>query len=175
MFCLDLKVTYEDGSEQTFSSDTDWKTSSGSLIFNSIYTAEHHNAQLEQKGWNTFGFDDQKWKKSIVNSAPSNNIVAQALHPIKQTLEIQPIKMRKISPQKYIFDLGRNIAGISRIKVKGETGTELRVTHSELLDEKGEIDLSNIIVHYRPTDDRDPFQTDIYTSAVKGQKLLPQV
>ena len=41
MFCLDLKVIYEDGSEQTFSSDTDWKTSSGSLIFNSIYTAEH--------------------------------------------------------------------------------------------------------------------------------------
>jgi alpha-L-rhamnosidase len=172
MFCLDLKVTYEDGSEQTFSSDTDWKNSSGSLIFNSIYTAEHHNAQLEQKGWNTFGFDDQKWKKSIVTSAPSNNIVAQALHPIKQTLEIQPIKMRKISPQKYIFDLGRNIAGISRIKVKGETATELRVTHSELLNEKGEIDLSNIIVHYRPTDDRDPFQTDIYTLSGEGTETF---
>ncbi len=71
--------------------------------------------------------------------------------------------MNKISPQQYIFDLGRNIAGISKIKVNGEPGTVLRVTHSELLDDNGEIDLSNIIVHYRPTDDSDPFQTDIYT------------
>jgi len=168
MFCLDLKVTYEDDSEQTISSDTDWKTSTGSLIFNSIYTAEHQNAQLEQKGWNTFSFDDEKWKKSIVTSAPSNNIVAQALHPIRYTTEIQPIKMQKINSQKYIFDLGRNIAGISRIKVKGKAGTVLRVTHSELLDKKGEIDLSNIIVHYRPTNDRDPFQTDIYTLSGEG-------
>lgn len=168
MFCLDLKVNYEDGSEQTFSSVTDWKTSSGGLVFNSIYTAEHHNAQLEQKGWNTFGFDDHKWEKSIATSAPSKNIVAQALHPIRHKTEIQPIKMRKINSQKYIFDLGRNIAGISRIKVKGKAGTVLRLTHSELLDEKGEIDLSNIIVHYRPTDNTDPFQTDIYTLSGEG-------
>ena len=172
MFCLDLKVTYEDGSEQTFSSGTDWKNSTGSLIFNSIYTAEHHNAQLEQKGWNTFGFDDHNWSNTIVTSAPSKNIVAQALHPIKHTLEIQPVKMRKISPQKYIFDLGRNIAGVSKIKLKGEAGTKLRVTHSELLDDKGEIDLSNIIVHYRPTDNSDPFQTDIYTLSGEGTETF---
>lgn len=172
MFCLDLKVTYEDGSEQTFSTDTNWKTSTGSMIFNSIYTAEHQNALLEQKGWNTFGFDDNKWKNSIVTSAPSKKIVAQALHPIRQTAEIQPVKMWKINPQKYIFDLGRNIAGISRLTIKGETGTELRVTHSELLDKKGEIDLSNIIVHYRPTDDSDPFQTDIYTLSGEGMETF---
>ena len=168
MFCLDLKVTYEDGSVETFSSNKDWKTSSGSLIFNSIYTAEHYDAQREQKGWNRVGFDDLNWKKSIITSAPSNNVVAQALHPIKQTQEIQPVKMRKINSQKYIFDLGRNIAGISRINLNGEAGTVLRVTHSELLDQHGEIDLSNIIVHYRPTDDTDPFQTDIYTLRGEG-------
>jgi len=172
MFCLDLKVTYEDGAKETFSSDTDWKNSTGSMIFNSIYTAEHQNAQLEQKGWNTSGFDDLKWKKSIVTSAPSNNIVAQALHPIKNNLEIQAVKMRKINPQKYIYDLGRNISGVSRIKLKGEAGTVLRVTHSELLDDSGELDLSNIIVHYRPTDKSDPFQTDIYTLSGEGTETF---
>jgi alpha-L-rhamnosidase len=160
---MDLKVTYEDGSEETIVSGSNWKNSLGALVFNSIYTAEHYNAQLEQNGWNTFGFDDSKWKNSINTTAPSKNIVSQALHPIKHVKEIQPIKMNKISPQQYIFDLGRNIAGISKIKVNGEPGTVLRVTHSELLDDNGEIDLSNIIVHYRPTDDSDPFQTDIYT------------
>ena len=162
-FCLDLRITYEDGSVETIVSNSNWKNSLGALVFNSIYTAEHYNAQLEQNGWNTFSFDDSKWKNSINTTAPSKNIVSQALHPIKHVKEIQPIKMNKISPQQYIFDLGRNIAGISKIKVNGEPGTVLRVTHSELLDDNGEIDLSNIIVHYRPTDDSDPFQTDIYT------------
>lgn len=167
-FCLDLRVTYHDDTEETFSSDRNWKTASGPLVFNSIYTGEHYNAQLAQKGWNTFGFEDIKWNNSIPVSTPSKNIVAQALHPVRYKEEIRPIKMRKVNPQKYIFDLGRNIAGISRIRVKGQPGTTIRVTHSELLDHQGEIDLSNIIVHYRPTDHSDPFQTDLYTLSGEG-------
>ena len=81
MFCLDLRVTYEDGTEETYSSNNDWKNSSGSVVFNSIYTGEHQNAQLEQKGWNTYGFDDSNWNNSIHTSAPSKNIVSQVLHP----------------------------------------------------------------------------------------------
>ncbi|MEK9604546.1 MAG: family 78 glycoside hydrolase catalytic domain [Flavobacteriaceae bacterium] len=167
-FCMNLKLTYEDGTQETISSDRDWKTFSGAVVFNSIYTGEHHNAQLEEKGWSRFGFDDGHWKNSILATAPSQNIVAQSLHPIKHKAALEPIKMRKINAQKYIFELGKNIAGISKIKVKGEAGTVLRVTHSELLDDQGEIDLSNIIVHYRPTDDSDPFQTDVYTLSGEG-------
>ena len=172
MFCLDLRVTYEDGTEETYSSNNDWKNSSGSVVFNSIYTGEHQNAQLEQKGWNTYGFDDSNWNNSIHTSAPSKNIVSQVLHPIRQVKEIQAVKIRKVNSKKYIFDLGKNIAGVSRIKLTGEPGTVLRITHSELLDIKGEIDLSNIIVHYRPTDDYDPFQTDIYTLKGEGVEIF---
>ncbi len=50
-----------DGSVEVVSTGQDWKTSSGALIFNSIYTAEHYDARLEQKGWNTVNFDDSKW------------------------------------------------------------------------------------------------------------------
>jgi len=162
-FCLDLRLTYVDGSVETISTDRNWKTSTGPIVFNCIYTAEHYDARLEQDGWNEPGFDDSEWNNSIDTAAPSQNIVSQLMHPIRHVEEINAVKMQKFSNKKYVFDLGQNIAGVSRISVKGEAGTELRVTHSELLDEKGDIDLSNIIVHYRPTDDSDPFQTDIYT------------
>lgn len=171
-FCLDLRITYEDGTSEIITSGTDWKTAHGPLIFNSIYTAEHYDARLEQDGWNQPGFEDKDWGNAIITSAPSQNIVAQTLHPIRHVEEIKPASMRKVSDKKYVFDLGRNIAGITKIKVKGEAGTILRVTHSELLDEKGDIDLSNIIVHYRPTDDTDPFQTDIYTLKGEGTETF---
>src|SRR5687768_6899787 len=76
-FCLDLRITYEDGSVETITSGKDWKTSLSPIVFNSIYTAEHYDARLEQPGWNTINFDDSKWKNVIYRAAPSQNIVSQ--------------------------------------------------------------------------------------------------
>ena len=171
-FCLNLRITYTDNHVETIYTDETWKTSLSPIIFNSIYTAEHQDARLEQPGWNTTGFDASKWNNIITVSAPSNNITAQVLQPIRFVEEITPITMHKVSNQKYIYDLGRNIAGISIIKVKGEAGTTLRLTHAELLDSLGNVDQSNINVHYRPTDDTDPFQTDIYTLSGNGEETF---
>ncbi|HEY5824680.1 MAG TPA: alpha-L-rhamnosidase N-terminal domain-containing protein, partial [Cyclobacteriaceae bacterium] len=55
-FCMDLRITYEDGSIETISSGKDWKTSLSPVIFNSIYTAEHYDARKEIEGWNLSGF-----------------------------------------------------------------------------------------------------------------------
>jgi len=167
-FCLDLRITYQDGREEVISSGTDWKTSLSPIIFNSIYTAEHHDARLGQPGWDKSGFDDSKWKNTIPVNAPSQNIVAQQLHPIRFVEEISPVSVNKMSELKSVYNLGRNIAGISRISVKGERGTVLRLKHAEMIFKDGNVNLSNIDVHYRPTDDKDPFQTDIYTLSGEG-------
>jgi alpha-L-rhamnosidase len=161
-FCLDLRITYQDGREEVISSGTDWKTSLSPIVFNSIYTAEHHDARLNQPGWDNAGFDDSKWANVIPVNAPSQNIVAQVLHPIRFVEEIAPAKVNKMSELKSVYDLGRNIAGISRISVKGERGTVIRLKHAEMISKDGNVNMANIDVHYRPTDDKDPFQTDIY-------------
>lgn len=168
-FCLNIKVDYTDGTTETFTTDETWKTHLSPVIFNSIYTAEHVDARLEQPGWNMPNFDDSSWKNATKVEAPSNNIVAQALPPILNMEEIKPVKIVKKSDKKYLFDFGRNISGITKMKLKGKRGTIIRVTHSEQLDSVGNIDLSNIIVHYRPKDDSNPFQTDIYTLNGEGE------
>jgi len=169
-FCLDLKITYEDGSSETITSGKDWKTSLSPVVFNSIYTAEHYDGRLEQAGWNTANFDDSKWKEVIYRAAPSENIVAQALHPVRNVEEIATKNLNKINDTTYVFDLGRNISGVSQIKVKGESGVTLRLKHGERLYPNGHVDMSNIDVHYRPTDDKDPFQTDIFILGGKGEE-----
>ncbi len=161
-FCLNLRITYEDGKVETIASGTDWKTSLSPVTFNSIYTAEHQDDRLAQKGWDSPEFDDSHWVNSIQVKAPSENIVAQTMRPIRYEEEIKPASINKISDQKYVFDLGRNISGVTRISIKGEKGTTVRLKHGELLGKEGEVNQSNIDVHYRPTDDTDPFQTDIY-------------
>lgn len=169
-FCSDLRITYEDGSVEVIKSGTDWVTSTGPLTFNSIYTAEHYDARLEQDGWNKEGFDAAFWKASIPVPAPSLNIVSQQMHPIRQTEVIPAKSVNRLNNRTYVFDLGRNIAGVSKLTVKGERGTVLRLKHAERIYPDGRADQSNIDVHYRPTDDTDPFQTDIFILKGGGEE-----
>ncbi|ANH83620.1 alpha-rhamnosidase [Niabella ginsenosidivorans] len=161
-FCLDLRITYADGSIETITSDKSWKTALSPVIFNSIYTGEHYDARLEIPGWNRADFVDTTWKPVIIRSAPSGHIVAQTLYPIRAVEKIPAKAVKKFSDTNYVFDLGRNIAGISELTVSGKAGTIIRLIHAEKIHPSGHTDLSNIDVHYRPTDDSDPFQTDIF-------------
>jgi len=174
-FCLDLRITYEDGSAEVVTSDGSWKTHSGPVIFNSIYTAEHYDARLEQPGWNTVDFDDSKWNGISLRAAPSKNIVSQAMHPIRNVEAIPAVSVKKFNDTTYVFDLGRNIAGVTKIRVKGESGTVVRIKHGERLFPDGRLDLSNIDVYHRPADNKDPFQTDILILSGKGvEEFMPK-
>jgi alpha-L-rhamnosidase len=174
-FCLDIRITYDDGSTAVVSSGNDWKTHSGPIIFNSIYTAEHYDARLEQPGWNTATFDDSTWKDVNLRAAPSTNIVSQVMHPIRNVEKIPVSTVKKFNDTTYLFDLGRNIAGVSQIKVEGEAGTVIKLKHGERLLKDGHLDLSNIDVYYRPTTKNDPFQTDIFILKGKGvEEFMPK-
>lgn len=171
-FCLDLRITYEDGTQETIRSGKDWKTALSPIIFNSIYTAEHYDARLVKTGWNMPDYNDAEWKNVIYRQAPSTNIVAQVMHPIRNVEEIPAKSVRKFSDSNYVFDLGRNIAGVSKITVKGPAGTVIRLRHTERLYSNGHTDMSNIDMHYRPTDDKDPFQTDIFILSGNGEETF---
>ena len=168
-FCMDLRITYDDGTVEVIPSDRDWKTSGGALVFNSIYTAEHYDARLEQKGWNTVNFDDSKWDGVRYRQAPSNQIVSQQVQPIRAVEEIVPQKVTQLNDTTYVFDFARNMSGTSRIRIAGDEGTVIRMKHGERLYENGHVDLSNIDVYYYPKDNSDPFQTDILTLSGKGE------
>ena len=171
-FCMDLRIVYEDGSEEVVKSGTDWKTSLSPVIFNSIYTAEHYDARLEREGWNLAGFDDSKWEHAVIRSAPSQQIVSQQLHPIRHVNEIPAKSVRKFSDTVYVFDIGRNISGVSRLTLSAPEGTTVRMKHAERLYSNGRVDMSNIDIHYRPVDDQDPFQTDIYIAAGRDEEVF---
>ncbi len=174
-FCMDIRIMYEDGSIETVSTGKDWKTSLSPVIFNSIYTAEHYDSRLEQPGWNSISFIDSAWKEVIYRAAPSGNITAQVLYPIRNVEKIKPRSVNKINDTVYVFDLGRNISGVSEITVKGEAGTVIRMKHAERIYANGRADQSNIDVHYRPVGNADPFQTDIFILNGKGeQSFMPR-
>lgn len=168
-FCMELRMVYEDGTEETIVTDQGWRTSSGPIIFNSIYTAEHYDARLEQHGWDRPDFDDAEWRGVRYRSAPSNNMVSQQVQPIRLVKAYSPVSMKRIDERTYLFDMGQNMAGVTQIKIKGKEGTLLKIKHGERLDDNGRIDLTNIDVYYRGDKESDPFQTDVFILSGKKE------
>ncbi len=167
-FRMDLLVRYADGTEQVFATDGSWRTSTGPLVANSIYTGEQYDARREMAGWNSTGFDDSGWQKVETVTAPSGYIVAQQAVPIRACEEIKPVKLTCIDDTTWVYDFGRNMSGVTRLTVSGPEGAVVRTKHGERLHPDGRVDLSNINVYHRPVDDTDPFQTDIITLSGKG-------
>lgn len=174
-FCMDLRIVYTDGTEETIVSEQDWKTSAGPITYNSIYTGEHYDARLEQDGWNKAHFDDSKWKGVKYRSAPADLIISQQTVPIRLITPCSPISIKKIDNRTYVFDMGQNMAGVTEVKAKGAAGTILKIKHGERLDDRGRINLANIDVYFRGDKATDPFQTDIFTlSGRKEDKFTPK-
>ena len=171
-FCLDLRITYEDGSVETIVSDKTWKTSSGKIVFNSIYTGEHHDMRKEQDGWNKTNFDDSKWRNVFYRQAPAANISAQVMKPIRAVEKIEAQSVKKLNDTTYVFDLGRNFSGITSFTVSAAAGTVFKLKHGERLHPNGHIDMSNIDEHYRPVGTSDPFQTDIFITRGSGDETF---
>ncbi len=169
-FCLDLYITYTDGSSEVIKSDRDWKTGGGGLRFNSIYTAEQYDFRLEQPDWCRVGFDDSKWQGTGYRGAPSPLVVSQQMHPIRGAETFTAKSFKQLNDTCWLYDFGQNMSGVTRLRIRGEEGTVLRLIHSERLFPNGHADLSNINVYHRPADNSDPFQTDIITLSGKGEE-----
>lgn len=160
-FCLDLRIVYEDGSEETIASGSEWKTASGPITANSIYTGEHYDARQERPGWDMPGFDDSAWAGIRYRSAPAPVVVSQQMVPIRLVEAYTPRFVNKVDDRTYVFDMGQNMAGVTRIRAAGPEGAVLRIKHGERLHPNGRVDLSNINVYYLGDTVADPFQTDI--------------
>lgn len=169
-FCMDLHIMYADGTKDIICTDRDWRTREGGLLFNSIYTGEHYDAQAELDGWNLPGYDDSTWRESSYRSVPSTCLTAQQLHPIRSVETFVARRMTSLSDSVYVFDFGQNMSGVTSLKVTGEKGTVIRLKHGERLYSNGRVNTSNIDVYHRPVDDSDPFQTDIITLKGKGEE-----
>lgn len=160
-FCLDLYIEYDDGTSEVVKTDLDWKTSSGPLVFNSIYTAERYDARLEMPGWAEPGFDDSAWERVRYRSAPSGLITAQQAVPIRRLEEFPAASLRRLDENSWLYDFGQNMSGVTRLRLSGPEGTEVRLIHTERLHPDGHADQSNIDIFFRGDRATDPFQTDV--------------
>lgn len=150
---LNLIVEYTDGSRETIVSDSSWKlTTEGPIRSNNEYDGEEYDARKELGNWIQPKYDDTNWMPAQRVSIPSGTLRAQMMPGMKVTETLKPVSIQK-KENRYILDMGQNLAGWMRLRVKGEVGDSIRLRFAERLQANGELYTRNF---------RDARSTDLY-------------
>ena len=139
-----LQVNYTDGSSETIATDQSWKASEGPITESDIYNGETYDARKEMPGWATAGFDDSQWAKVAVIDHPKKILIAPQGAVVKAIEEIKPLKMLTTPSGETVFDMGQNMVGWVRLKVKGQKGDQVTLRFAEVLDKSGNFYTDNL-------------------------------
>ncbi len=173
-----LHLTHADGATTVVVSDGSWTTAYGPVLEADLLMGEAYDARLEMPGWDTpdFDADAHGWRPVQTFAAPGMEIEAEAQTAaetgvktamelsamrgptVRATQEITPVappkEIAKWPLPDYLFDLGQNMVGRVRLKVKGPRGTTVVLRFGEMLKPNGTLYTENL---------RTALQTDHYT------------
>lgn len=139
-----LDITFSDGSAISVSSDDTWKTSTGSIRYSDIYNGETIDAAKEQSGWLLPGFNDAKWTAAKVAGFSKDHLLATQNEPVKKHETFQPVKIFTTPKGEKVIDFGQNLVGWVMVKIKGNAGDKIILSHAEVLDKKGNFYTENL-------------------------------
>ena len=169
-----MLIEYKDGSTEQIASDSKWKTATGPIVTDGIYTGETYDARQEVVGWDSVGFDDLKWSPATVQDTPKGNLVASSTPPIVIAETIKPSAIHQPKPGVFVVDFGQNFSGHAQISLSAPVGTRVQMRYSERLDKEGMIERSQIETFMQKTTPPQPFQTDAYICRGGGRETWEQ-
>ncbi len=145
-FLGQLELEYADGSRETLGTDAQWSCfTDGPLRRSSMYTGVFYDARKEVAGWARTGAVTGQWQAVTARPLTPGQILSpQKMEPIRVLEEIQPVARTEIKPGVFIYDFGRQLAGVCRIKVEGPAGSEIVLRHAEALKPDGSLYVGNL-------------------------------
>ncbi len=154
-----LSIQFQDGDYMLITTDGDWICHQGPIISSSIYHGEAYNKNLEIKGWSDPYIDTSEWTPATVWE-DYEDVLNTYTTPIRQLSRKKCTHLEAREDEVTFCDFKENGAGYVCIKVIGEPGTRVIITHSEHVNPDGSLNTFT---------NRDANATDVYI--LKGHEL----
>jgi len=139
-----LEVTYMDGTKETIVSDGSWKSSTGPVRFAEIYYGATIDDRMQQKDWSTANFDDKNWSGVKEQDFSKAVLVATNSEPVRKHETFKPIKIFTTPKGEKVIDFGQNLVGWVQMKVTGNAGDKITISHAEVIDKAGNFYTDNL-------------------------------
>lgn len=129
-----VTIRYEDGSEETFGTDTSWQYGSGPIRYAELYHGEtiDHTKPLTMEG------------QAKPHEHTKDTLTAQECEPVRVTKRIKPIATIITPKQEVVLDFGQNLVGVVEARLNCAPGTAVTMKHAEVLDKDGNFYTANL-------------------------------
>jgi len=152
-----IVLIYTDGSQEIIASDKSWKITQSPILESDMLMGESYDARREITHWCNSDYDDESWWPAEVFATHEVALVATNGPAVKRQEVLRPVNIREIPDlvnQRWIFDLGQNMVGWVRLRVRGEKGVTVSIRYAEDLNPDGTLYTANL---------RTARNTDYYT------------
>jgi len=139
-----LEVEYADDTREIITSDPDWKTALSPILKSDCYNGETYDARREHQGWNMPEGDESMWLPVTVFPPPAAPLVAKVNAPVRKQEELPTLVQTEPAFGVHVFDLGQNMVGWARIKVRAAAGTIITIRFGEMLNDDGTLYTANL-------------------------------
>ncbi|MFH9705802.1 family 78 glycoside hydrolase catalytic domain [Streptomyces luteogriseus] len=138
-----MRVAYTDGSVQWIATDGSWKAAEGPYVKADLQDGETYDARLKPTGWSRAGFDDARWEAVAQVESRTARLVPQSDEPVRETQVLKARKMTEPDSGTYVYDLGQNMVGVSRLTLTGSSGRTAKIRYAEVLNKDGTLYTDN--------------------------------
>lgn len=151
-----LEIEYENGEREVVATHSErhrrghpdkddvWLARSGPILEADILMGESYDARKEIPGWDEPGLDVSDWLPVNWREPPAGRTMAYPGAPVRVQEELVPVSVRETEPGVYIYDLGKNFAGVVRLQVTGPAGIEITLRYGEMLNPDGSLMTANL-------------------------------
>ncbi|WP_283134641.1 alpha-L-rhamnosidase [Rhizohabitans arisaemae] len=152
------------GGERTvIGTDSSWTEHPGRTQYADLLMGQWDDARLATSGWTEPGFEDTGWLPAVETGAELGPLVAAYDDGVRAVAEL-PARRVWAHGAGYLADLGQNMAGRVRLRVRGARRTDaIQLRHAEILDADGSPYLDNL---------RDAECTDTYVASGEGEEVF---
>ncbi|MBQ9806423.1 MAG: family 78 glycoside hydrolase catalytic domain [Clostridia bacterium] len=196
--CVALTLEAQgDGKRFCMEADESFRTHPSPILYNDLRMGYCYDSTQAVDGWDSVDFDDSDWAFAEPQKAPLGTPRLCTAEPIRATEELTPVSVthqdsvcfyhKKYEPSKpeeytrrnnvYLYDFGKNTAGVTRLKINGKPGQRITVRHGEELV-NGELHLNNILC-YAKDDEHNRYgfdynQADVFICRGGEEEFLPR-
>lgn len=139
-----LEVIYENQQREVFVTDEMWRCATGPILASDIYNGETYDARLELPAWSEPDYNDHDWQPVKVIKKHRLKLNASPAPPVRKIEERRPVAVTEPRPGVFVFDLGQNMVGWARLKVRGPAGSTVTLRFAEVLNPDGTIYTANL-------------------------------
>ncbi len=98
----------------------------------------------EKTGWLMPGYNDKDWSSVKPANFSLNNLIATENEPVKKHETFKPINIFTTPKGEHVIDFGQNLVGWVTVKLKGNAGDTIKISHAEVLDKRGNFYTTNL-------------------------------